>query len=563
MPYDHRPWLKSYDDGVRADLEIPKLTLKDMFREASVKNKDQAAFHFMGVTWTFGRLYETSERLAKALTARGIGPGDVVSVNLPNLPQYLVAVMGAVRAGCVVNGLAPLLTAEEMKYQLNDSGAKAVITLDVLYANRLKGILDRCPQVALVIATGIADHLPPMKRLLGKWLKKIPAGQVTPFPGKEVVFLKTLLVARGQPPETNLKPEDPCFLQYTGGTTGPPKGAILTHGNLVANIAQFEEWTKSERGLEIYLSGFPMFHQAGLMVATSAMALGSTQILIPDPRNTGHIVKEIARYRPTFLINVPSLYLMLLADPNFRKLDFSSVKFCLSGAAPFPAEGIRDLESVVGSGKMVEVFGMTETSPLITSNPLKKIKKIGSVGLPLPGTRLRIVDLTDGRTSMPLGEEGEIIASGAQIMKGYHNKPEESKNALRVHDGLVWMHTGDVGRMDEDGFLYIVDRAKDMLNVGGFKVFSREVEDKLYEHPAIELCAIIGVPNPDRPGSEIVKLVVQRSAAYSTKSEDETKSEILAMAREKLSPYKVPRIITFVDAMPLTNVGKVDKKALR
>jgi acyl-CoA synthetase (AMP-forming)/AMP-acid ligase II len=254
---------------------------------------------------------------------------------------------------------------------------------------------------------------------------------------------------------------------------------------------------------------------------------------------------------------------MLLANEDFRKLDHSRVKYCMSGAAPFPVDAIKDLESVVGEGKMIEVYGMTETSPLITVNPALSPKKIGSVGLPLQNTEFRIVSLEDGVTEMPIGEEGEIICSGPQVMKGYLNRPEESANALREHDGRVWMHTGDVGKMDDDGFVFVVDRAKDMLNVGGYKVFSSEVEDKLYKHDAIDMCAIIGVPNPDRPGSEIVKLVVQKSPAVADKSDDEVKESIMAFAKEKLAPYKVPKIIDFVEAIPLTSVGKVNKKAMR
>jgi acyl-CoA synthetase (AMP-forming)/AMP-acid ligase II len=226
-------------------------------------------------------------------------------------------------------------------------------------------------------------------------------------------------------------------------------------------------------------------------------------------------------------------------------------------------DGIRDLESVVGEGKCVEVWGMTETSPLITVNPAHGRKKIGSVGVPLPCTRFRVMDLSDGETPVPLGREGELICSGPQVMKGYLNKPEETRNALREHDGTLWMHTGDVGRMDEDGFVYVVDRAKDMIIVGGYKVFSSEVEDKLYQHPAVGMCALVGLPNPDRPDSEIVKLVVQKSEAYRNAPDEQVEAELIAFAREKVAPYKVPRIVEFVEVLPLTSVGKVNKKALR
>ena len=389
-----------------------------------------------------------------------------------------------------------------------------------------------------------------------------PAG--APLAGKKVsAFYDILQKYPSESPEVELAQDDPCYLQYTGGTTGPPKGAILTHGSMVANIYQFEDWMKMERGKEVWVSGFPMFHQAGLFVSSCALAWAATQCLIPDPRNVDHIIGEIDQHKPSFLINVPSLFMMLMANENFKKLDFSNMRYCMSGAAPFPVDAANALEAIVGKNKMVEVWGMTETSPLITVNPGRGTKKIGSVGLPLPNTEFRIVSLLDGETEVPMGEEGELICSGPQVMKGYLNKPEETANALRVHDGRIWMHTGDVGRMDDDGFVYVVDRAKDMLIVGGYKVFSSEVEDKFYKHPAIGICALIGLPNPDRPDSEIVKLFVQKSETYKDKPDAEVEAELMAFAREKLAPYKVPKIIEFVPAIPMTSVGKINKKALR
>jgi long-chain acyl-CoA synthetase len=299
------------------------------------------------------------------------------------------------------------------------------------------------------------------------------------------------------------------------------------------------------------------------MLAMTALAFAGTQILVPNPRDTDHICKEIDRYRPTILVNVPTLYLMLMENKRFQRLDFSPLAFCMSGASPFPVESIRSLEQIVGEGKVVEVYGMTETSPLITCNPRFGKKKIGTVGLPLPNTRVKLADLETGTREVAWGEEGELIVQGPQVMKGYLNRPEETAHALREFQGERWMHTGDVARMDEDGYFTVVDRAKDMLNVGGYKVFSREVEEKLYDHPAVDLCAIIGIPNPQRPGSELVKLVVQKSQAFKDQPEETLKQDILNFARENLSPYKVPKMIEFMDSLPLTPVGKVDKKALR
>ena len=498
------------------------------------------------------------------LKERGCQPGDVVAVNLPNIPQYLIAHIGAVLAGCAVTGLSPLHTGKEMAYQLKDCRAKVLVTLDAIFEKRLAPIHETLPDLRMVCPTGILDFLPRWKQFLGKKIKKVPAGRIFDLPGKQVIPFMKILDQPDPPPATMpIQPEAVCLIQYTGGTTGLPKGTMLTHGNLVTNIVQGRKWFLMELGKETFLSGFPFFHLAGLMLAMTALAFAGTQILVPNPRDTDHICKEIARYRPTILVNVPTLYQMLMDNKRFRRLDFSQLAFCMSGASPFPVESIRSLEQIVGEGKVVEVYGMTETSPLIACNPRFGKKKIGTVGLPLPYTLVKLADLETGTKEVGVGEEGELIVQGPQVMKGYLNRPEETAHALREFQGEIWMHTGDVARMDEDGYFTIVDRAKDMLNVGGFKVFSREVEEKLYVHPAVDLCAIIGIPNPQRPGSELVKLVVQKSRAFKDQPEETLKQDILNFARENLSPYKVPKMIEFMDSLPLTPVGKVDKKALR
>lgn len=554
MLYDAKPWLKSYDSGVDFEINIPDISLKDYFLDTFTLHQDRVAFHYLGMSMTFGDLLEQSGRFAAALKEQGLGKGDLVAIDLPNTPQYIIAVVGALCAGCAITGLAPLLMPDEMAYQLNNSKAKALVILDLLFKEKFTRIADQVKNLEMVFVTGVFDPLPSVS--------DYPVGQV--LEGMKVMsFFNVLRQASTQAPNVTFSKDDVCYLQYTGGTTGPPKGAILTHGSMVANVYQFEYWMKMERGKEVWLSGFPMFHQAGLFIMTCALSWAITQVLIPDPRNTDHIVKELAKHQPSFLINVPSLFLMLLGNQEFRKLDFSKLRYCMSGAAPFPVDAINDLESVVGKNKVVEVWGMTETSPLITANPAQNKKKIGSVGLPLPGTHLRIVSLDDGQTEVPFGKEGELICSGPQLMKGYLNNPDETANTLREIDGQRWMCTGDVGRIDEDGYVYLVDRAKDMLIVGGYKVFSSEVEDKLHKHPAIGMCAIVGVPNPERPDSEIVKLVVQKSESHKNRSNNEVQADILTFAKEKLAPYKVPKIFEFVDEIPLTSVGKINKKAMR
>lgn len=547
-------WCNYYDEKVPHEIDIPEQSLKDIFVASMNDFRGQSAYHFLGATFTFGDLLEQSGRFASALQSQGIQPGDVIAVNLPNIPQYLVAIAGGLRAGCVVSGLAPLLTPDEMAFQLNESGARVLVTLDMLYGPKVKPIADKIPDTEIVIVTGPADLMP----------GATPQTALDPLAGKTVAsFLPFITDHSPEPEPVALSPENNCFMQFTGGTTGPPKGAVLTHGNMVSNIHQLATWLHFERGRGCWLSAFPMFHSAGLFVACCTIGFGQAQVLIPDPRDLKVVTDGIRTHQPTVIGNVPSLTLMLLGDETFKQLDFSSVDYWLSGAAPFPVEAIGTLEGIIGSNKLVELWGMTETAPMVTVNPARGVKKPGSVGLPLPNTEVRIVDLSDGETEVEAGQEGEIIVCGPQVMRGYLNKPEESRKALQEHNGRLWMHTGDVGRMDEQGYVFVVDRAKDMIIVGGYKVFSSEVENKFYEHPAVGACALVGLPNPDRPDSEIVKLVVQKSDAYKEKQDAMVEEELIAYAREKMAPYKVPKVVTFLDALPMTSVGKIDKKALR
>ncbi len=564
MQYDDRFWVKSYDPSISPDVEIPNRSVTDRFDEIVAKFPHSAALHFIGLELTYEELMAHVNRFTQAVICNGCASGDVVAIGLPNIPQYIIALFGALKAGCVASGVSPLLTAPELAFQLKDSGAKVLVTLDAIFEHRLAGVADELPDLKLVITTGVLDFLPIYKRVIGRFIKKVPHGKVQPLREKKLTrFMDILRSYSAHPSNVKVQPDDHCLLQYTGGTTGVPKGTILTHRNIVANLVQVEAWIKPRHGSEVILSGFPFFHLAGLILGLAAIWVGGDQILIPNPRDTKHIVKEISKHKPTILVNVPSLYMMLLDTPGFRILDFPRLSFALSGAAPIPEEAVRELETVIGEGKLLEVYGMTESSPILTMNPHLGKKKVGTVGLPVPGTWVRLMDLETGREQVPVGTEGEIVASGPQIMKCYLKRPDETAVALREHDGRIWLHTGDVGRMDEDGFITIVDRAKDMLSVGGFKVFSRELEEKLYQLPAIEFCAIIGIPNPKRPGSEVVKLVLQPSQAFKERDKDELKADILAFARENFAPYKVPKIIDIIDSMPMTPVGKVDKKALR
>ena len=567
MSYKDKIWTKSWDSHVK-DLD-PKefdMTYPQAIRRTMEEFPEKMAFEYKGITLTYKDLDEASNQFANMLIKQGFKTGDVVGINLPNTPEYLMGIIGTLKAGCIVSGVSPLLSDIQMQYQLNDLGTGgnkvALLTLDAIFAGRLVKIASKIPQLKLVITTSVGGYLPKVKQVLGKLIGKIPKGKVTPLEGVTVMdFHKDLLPTYSKElPKTTTKPGDLAFIQYTGGTTGPPKGAMLTHKNIVSDIVIFQKWLNWEAGKGVALSGFPFFHIAGTFTTLNVIFLGWSQVLIPNPRDSDHIIKEMAKYEPSVLANVPSLYQILMKNPKFKELDHSKLLYAVSAAAPFPEESQREFEAIVGKGKLIEAYGMTETSPLTASNPSKGVKKLGSIGLPLNNMEFKLVDPNTGK-DVPLGEAGEICVKGPQVMKGYFNKPEETKKAI---DKDGFMHTGDVGVMDEDGYVKIVDRTKDMIIVGGFKVFSAKLEDTLVKHPAIGMVATIGVDNPDRPGSEIVKAIIQLDADYSYDGNEEAlKKDITAFAKENCSPYEVPKLIEITEELPLTAVGKVDKKSLR
>lgn len=559
-----RFWTKSYDEGVTdLDPKVWETSYVEAIKPTFDKFPEKHAMAFMGVEITFGELDTYANRFANMLISSGLKKGDVVGINLPNIPEYVIAWLGILRAGCVASGVSPLLSAEEMEYQLKDSDAKGLVTLDAIFAGRLVDIVSNLPELKVVVAASVGGFLPAIKRTLGKLVGKIPKGKVTSLEGKKVFKIEDVIKTTSfsdTHPDVDITPDDIAYIQYTGGTTGPPKGAQLSHRNAVSDLLIVQAWLGWEQGKGLALSGFPFFHIAGLFFNANCIYLGWTQVLIANPRDTDHICDEIDKYKPTALVNVPSLFQLLIGNPNFKNLDHSNLEVCVTAAAPFPADSQKELESVVGQGKLVECYGMTETAPLTTMNPFRGKKMLGSIGLPLLNTDLKLVDPSSGK-EMGIGEPGEICVKGPQIMVGYYNKPEETKNAID-EDG--YMYTGDVAIQDEEGYLRIVDRTKDMIIVGGYKVFSKKVEDVLAGHPAIEMIATIGLENPDRPGSELVKALITITPGYDYGSDKEAlKNEIIDFAKEKLAPYEVPKTIEFMTELPLTTVGKIDKKILR
>ena len=566
-PYKSKIWLKSYDDHVKPEIDIEVYSLAEMLKRTVEKYPDSLWFDFQGNSATFQEAEKLINSFSNFLVENGVKKGERVAINLPNLPQFIIALFGTFCAGCAGSGINFLLSPKEITYQLKDCGAVAIITLDSFYEENVREALQGGEtDVKIVITTNSADTLDiddAMKEELIK-IGRLPFGKVDPIEGIKYFTYNEIIenYSSENPPDVKIEPDDLLLLQYTGGTTGPSKGAILTHRNMISMLQIINHWFEpaAKPGMDIYISGFPFFHLAGLQFCIQSVYNAAAQVLVPDPRDVAYISNKMLEYqgRIRLMYNVPTLYMMLLKNRKFKKkIDFSSLMGCISGAAPFPTESIREFEEVVGKQKVIEGYGMTEASPGVTMNPLFGLKKIGYVGVPLPNTEIKLVNVSDRNKEVPLGEAGEIAIRGPQIFQGYWNKPKETENALQ--DG--WFYSGDVGIMDEDGYIKIVDRTKDMIIVSGFKVFSVEVDDKMNEHPAIELCSTIGLPDPDRPGSEIVKLYVLLKEGY--EASEDTKAEILKYAQDNLAKYKIPKIIEIVEELPLTAVGKVDKKVLR
>jgi acyl-CoA synthetase (AMP-forming)/AMP-acid ligase II len=546
-PYASKFWQKSFDPHVKTHFDYPEdKTFTDLFREAVNDVPDITAVYYTGQSITFRELDALSNRFANFLLKQGMQPGDVVGVYSLNVPAYYIAIPGISKAGCVLSGISPLLTPRELEYQLKDSGAKILVALDLFWGN-ISQVLDKVKLKAVVL-TGFNDFT--------------PAGDAQPvnLPAAEgatvLRFTDLMKEYHIDPVHVELKGEAPFLMQYTGGTTGPSKGAVLTHNNVVRHMIQFANFMDSTKGQERTLCPFPLFHQAGLFNGLFCLAMATPQVAVPNPRDYDFIIKTIIEYKPTVLSAGPTIYLELMKKPEFRALDFSGIWGAVAGAAPFPVEYLKDLENIIGADKFSEVYGMTETCPLITANPRYGKRIFGSVGLPLCDTEVKIVDPAT-KEPVPVGEPGELVVRGPQVMKGYHNKPEETANSLK--DG--WFYTGDICRMDDEGYVYIVDRLKDMVIVSGYKVFTRELDDIIIEHPDVALAASIGVPDPNRPGNEIVaSAIVLKEGVEKTDAE---KEKIREFIRQREAPYKVPKMIEFMDSLPTSAVGKILKRELR
>ncbi|NIB41588.1 long-chain fatty acid--CoA ligase [Pseudomaricurvus alkylphenolicus] len=544
------PHLKLYEQLGIAIPPFDDRTLGQQIADHARERGSAIALSFAGTNINYSEYERYANQLANALAARGLKKGDVVGIHLPNIPQYPIALAAISKLGCIGCGISPLLTPSEIEFQIKDAEIQVILTLNEFMAvfNGIETLPD-CLNTLVVCST--------TDLVLGKDIE-IPALRGIDTCG----YLEITWEQSSEFAQVLMHWNDTFMIQYTGGTTGHPKGTQLSVRSLMHNPAQVASAAPWAIGEEVVASAFPMFHVAGLAMVLYSARAAAQLLLIPDPRDTAFFCAQMKAANPTVIAAVPALYDMLLQTPGFRDIDFSRLRVAHTGAAPLPEQTRKDLIDAFGEHKLSDLFGMTESSPAYVVHPPKRYKN-GALGIPVPGAEVRIIDTEHSKRPVPIGESGEIITCGPQVMKGYLNLPVETQNVLQEIDGKTWLRTGDIGYLDEEGYLYLCDRAKDMLIVGGYKVFSVEIEDKLQSLAMIELSAVVGKTAPKRPGNEIVTLYVQRSRKYKSAEEDTLKKEILDYCKVHLAPYKVPKEVYFIDQIPLTAVGKIDKKALR
>lgn len=559
-----RPWLRFYQPGVPAELDIPAQPLTWLLDNAVKHYASQAAILYFGNRLTYAQLSALANRFAVGLQKLGISKGDRVAIALPNIPQYLIAYFGTLRAGAVAVPTNPLYTEREMQHQLADSGARIIVMMDDFYPT--VRAVRASTSLEYVILTSPADYLPPLLRTLYPLSQRGAKHQEPRLTDKErredamLHSMSDMLQSHAKAGvelfdlHVSLSSDDLAVLQYTGGTTGLSKGAMLTHHNLLSNAFQARYWTPElQEGNEISLCVAPFFHSYGATVGMNLSILaGATMLLLPR-FTTKEVVQNIRKYRPTLFPGIPTMYLAIMREVGTHTEQLRSIKYCISGAAPLPAKIQEDFEAITG-GKLVEGYGLSEASPVTHCNPLDEHCRNGTIGLPIPNVEAAIFDSKTGE-KMPPGEVGEIMVKGPNIMRGYWNRPEETEAIF--FDG--WMHTGDLGKMDEDGYFIVVERAKDLIVASGFNVYPREVEEVLFTHPAVQEAAVVGAPDEYR-GETVAAFIILKPGIPAT---EETKQDIVAYCKKNLTGYKVPKIIEFRETLPKSIIGKVLRRELK
>jgi long-chain acyl-CoA synthetase len=563
-PTMEKPWLSAYEKGVSPTLSYPEQTLGDLLSQTARRYPDKIAISFvlrymLGGRFTVGgklsykQLSDLVDRMATALYQLGVRKGDRVGLMLPNSPHYVISFFAATSIGAVVVNINPTYTSRELQQQLADAGAETMVLLNLFWP-RLREVRAETP-VKRVIVAQLFDTLRFPSSLLVKGAQRRAPEWVEVRPEQDIFFFSDLLRYPPSPPHVDIRPSDTALFQYTGGTTGLPKAAMLSHSNLVANVVQVDEWVvDGQPGREKILAALPFFHVYGMTTAMLyGVRLGAELVAVPNPRPIDNVMRIIAKERPTIFPGVPAMYIGIINHKDAAAYDMRSVRVCVCGSAPLPAQVQERFEALTG-GRLVEGYGLSEASPLTHGNPVHGRRKVGSIGVPFPDTEAKIIDLETG-ASLPFDGEaqGELCVRGPQVMKGYWNQPEETAATL---DAEGWLHTGDICRVDPEGYFYVVDRKKDMINVSGFKVLPRDVEEVLFMHPKVMEAVVAGIPNPAR-GDDTVKAYV-----VAKPGESPTAEEIREFCKLHLAPYKVPREVEFRDELPKTMVGKVLRRVL-
>ncbi len=548
--YDRRPWLKHYENGVPHEISLTNTLLPDILEMSARRFPNNSALNFEGYRVTYKKLNSLVDRFSAHLYSLGVRKGDSVAILLPNLISTVVCYYAIIKIGGIAVMNNPLYSDRELENQFNDSGAKILITLDLL-ANRMIGLRPRT-QIKQIIYATAGDFLPPVKKVMFRLFGKKKRLTASVNKANDLYCFEKLIKKPAPPaPEINISSDDVAMYQYTGGTTGVSKGVMLTHGNLSNHVQQLKAWLpRFKEGEEVMLGALPFFHVFGLTACMNfSILMGWENVIVAKPQ-AENLIKAITKQRPTFAPMVPTMFINILRHPDIEKADMTSIRACFSGSAPMPVEAIKEFETKTGA-VILEGYGLTESSPIVCVNPFSGTRKAGSIGLPFPGTQCRIVNIKDGNTDVQQGECGELIVRGPQVMKGYY-KTNETEEALK--EG--WLYTGDVARMDEDGYFYIVDRIKELIISGGYNVYPRDIEEVIYTHPDIYEAAVIGIPHPSR-GEEVKVFAVLKEG------KSMTQKELIDYCAERLAKYKLPAKVEFRQSLPKNAVGKILKRVLK
>jgi long-chain acyl-CoA synthetase len=547
-----KPWLKSYEPQVPPALQYPARPVDANLTESAFKFPNATATILQDGKLTYAELNALVDRFAAALQQLGVKKGDRVAVYAANCPQFIIGYYGALRAGAILVPFNPLYAAPEVEHQLQDSGAETILVMSRFYPIvkrvRAKTALKR------VIVTNIKEYFPPVIKLLFTLVKEKAGGDrvdISADPG--TYWLQDLLSkAPAKPTPVDVQPSDTAVFLYTGGTTGVPKGAELSHSNVMANAVMCRHWIHdAQEGREVVLTSIPLYHSYGMTTCMNfGIYVAGAMLLIPNPRDLPDLLKNMSKHHPTLFPGVPTMYVAVNNFPEVGKYNLKSIRACISGAAGLPVEVQVQFQNLTGA-RLVEGYGLSEASPVTHANPIYGQNKIGTIGLPWPDTEARIMDLETGTRELPVGEAGELVIRGPQVMKGYWNMPDETAQVLR--DG--WLYTGDIAKMDEQGYFQIVDRKKDMIIAGGYNIYPRDVEEVLYQHPKIKEVVVAGIPDPYR-GETVKAYVILKEG------ETATEEEIIAFCKGKMAKYKVPTAVEFRKELPKTIVGKILRRML-